>query len=145
MGNGLGNFLALLSGITYAGVFLLNDMPDSDAISSVFWGGIISSVTGLPFLAQETQFPATALISLLILGIFQVGVAYICLCAGLKITPPVTASLVSGIEPVMNPILVAVFYRERVGVFALIGAAVVICGVVGYNAIKAKRKYSEKE
>ena len=137
-GNGPGNFFALISGATYAGVFLLNDMPDSDAISSVFWGGIISAATGLPFLTQETQFPITALISLLVLGVFQVGVAYICLCIGLKTTPPVTASLVSGIEPVLNPILVAVFYHEAVGVFALVGAVVVICGVVGYNVLKAR-------
>lgn len=27
MGGGLGNFLALLSGVSYAGVFLMNDMP----------------------------------------------------------------------------------------------------------------------
>ena len=137
-GNSLGNFLALISGVTYAGVFLLNDMPSSDAISSVFLGGIISAVTGLPFLTQETRFSMTALISLLILGVFQVGVAYICLCIGLKTTPPVTASLVSGIEPVLNPILVSIFYHEAVGVFALVGAVVVICGVVGYNVLKAR-------
>ena len=57
MGGGLGNFLALLSGVSYAGVFLMNDMPDSDALSSVFWGEVLSAVTGLPFLLQETEFP----------------------------------------------------------------------------------------
>lgn len=138
MGGGLGNILALLSGISYAGVFLMNDMPNSDAISSVFWGGVLSSLTGLPFLLRETQFTTTALVSLVVLGAFQVGVAYVCLCIGLKTTPPVTASLVSGIEPVLNPILVALFYGEQVGGFALIGAAIVIFGVVGYNILKVK-------
>ena len=49
-----------------------------------------------------------------------------------------TASLVSGIEPVLNPILVAVFYKEKMGVLALVGAAVVVCGVVGYNVLKIR-------
>lgn len=138
MGGGLGNILALLSGISYAGVFLMNDMPNNDAISSVFWGDVLSSLTGLPFLLQETQFTTTALVSLVVLGAFQVGVAYVCLCIGLKTTPPVTASLISGIEPVLNPILVALFYGEQVGGFALIGAAIVIFGVVGYNILKVK-------
>lgn len=138
MGGGLGNFLALISGASYAGVFLMNDMPDSDAISSVFWGDVISAVTGLPFLFQETEFTATALVSLVVLGAFQVGLAYVLLCIGLKTTPPVTASLVSGIEPVLNPILVAVFYGETVGTFALIGAVIVIGGVVCYNALLAR-------
>ncbi len=130
---------ALLSGVSYAGVFLMNDMPDSDALSSVFWGEVLSSVTGLPFLIQETEFPPTAILSLVVLGVFQVALAYILLAIGLKTTPPVMASLVSGIEPVLNPILVAVFYQEYMGPFALVGAAVVIVGVVGYNVIQARQ------
>ncbi len=78
------------------------------------------------------------------LGVFQVGLAYILLCMGLKTTPPVTASLVSGIEPVLNPILVAVFYGEKMGRFALVGAAIVIGGVVTYNVLRV-RAHEEKE
>lgn len=138
MGGMAGNAIALLSGITYAGVFMMNDMPDSDAISSVFWGDVLSAAVGLPFLARETDFSLVPVVSLLILGVFQVAVAYIFLSIGLKTTPAVTASLVSGIEPILNPILVAVFYGEEVGVLALIGAAIVIVGVVGYNVIKTR-------
>ena len=84
------------------------------------------------------------------LGVFQVAVAYILLTIGLKTTPPVTASLVSGIEPVLNPVLVAVFYKESVGRFALvmgsmalIGAAIVIGGVIVYNVCRAKQQQTE--
>lgn len=139
MGGGLGNVLALISGIAYAGVFMLNEMPDSDAISSVFWGDVLSALAGLPFLLKETQFTRTAIISLLVLGVFQVAVAYIFLTIGLKTTPAVTASLVSGLEPVLNPILVAVFYHEYMGPYALAGATVVICGVVGCNVLRIKK------
>lgn len=136
MGGTAGNILALCSGVAYAGVFMMNEMPNSDAICSVFWGDVISAVTGLPFLLKETDFSAVPVISLLILGVFQVAVAYILLTIGLKTTPSVTASLVSGIEPVLNPILVAVFYGEKMGAFALVGAAIVIIGVVGYNILR---------
>ncbi|OUP28300.1 MULTISPECIES: DMT family transporter [unclassified Faecalibacterium] len=135
-GGALGNVLAILSGAAYGGVFLLNDFPDSDAISAVFWGDVLSAVTGLPFLLQEQPLAPTALFSLVILGVFQVAVAYILLTIGLRTTPAVTASLVSGIEPVLNPLLVALFYGETIGRFAFVGAAVVICGVVGYNVLK---------
>lgn len=142
VGGGLGNLLALLSGLAYAGVFLLNDLPDSDAISSVFWGDVLSALTGLPFLVKETDFSPTAIASLLVLGVFQVAVAYILLTIGLQTTPPVTASLVSGIEPVLNPILVAVFYGEQMGPMAIVGAAIVISGVVIYNVCRAKQPKS---
>ena len=138
-GGARGNVLAVLSGAAYGGVFLLNDFPDADSISAVFWGDVLSAVTGLPFLLQETVFTPTALTSLVILGVFQVALAYILLTIGLRTTPPVTASLVSGIEPVLNPLLVAAFYGETVGPFALAGAAIIICGVVGYNVLKARQ------
>lgn len=144
MGGGLGNVVALISGATYAGVFLMNELPDSDPISSVFWGDVLSALTGLPFLLKETEFPTTALVSVVVLGVFQVAFAYILLTIGLKTTPPVTASLVSGIEPVLNPILVALFYGETMGRFALIGAAIVVFGVVGYNVLLAKKPAEEK-
>lgn len=136
MGGSLGNILALLSGVSYAGVFMMNDMPDSDSISSVFWGDILSAITGLPFLLQETEFTGVAWFSLIILGVFQVGVAYVCLCIGLRTTPPIVASLISGIEPVLNPIIVAMFYGEEMGSLAIIGAIIVIGGVLAYNILK---------
>ncbi len=139
-GGMLGNALALLSGLTYAGVFLLNDLPDADPISSVFWGDVCSAVIGLPFLLRETDFSLPTMTSLIILGAFQVGVAYILMCEGLKTTPAVTASLVSGIEPVLNPILVAIFYHEMIGPVSLIGAVIVVSAVIIYNVLKARQR-----
>lgn len=142
-GNNIGNVIALLSGIAYAGVFLMNELPGGDAISSVFWGDVLSAMTGLPFLLQETEFSAIGIGSLIVLGVFQVGVAYILLTEGLKTTPAVTASLVSGIEPVLNPVLVAVFYREFIGVMSFVGAVVVVGSVIGYNVLLARQKSPE--
>ncbi len=139
MGGMLGNVLALLSGLTYAGVFLLNDLPDADPICSVFWGDALSVIIGFPFLLRETEFTALAITSVVILGAFQVGVAYVLMCIGLKTTPAVTASLISGIEPVLNPVLVALFYREQVGPMAMVGAVIVILSVVGYNVVKGRK------
>ena len=139
-GNWLGDILALISGLSYAGVFLLNDLPDNDPISSVFFGQLFSAVIGLPFLMQETEFTHTAWISLMVLGVFQVAFGYIFLTIGLRTTPPVTASLVSGIEPVLNPILVAVFYHEYIGPMSFVGAVIVVGSVIIYNALLARNQ-----
>jgi len=139
-GGGLtGDILALISGVSYAGVFMLNDLPDGDPLSSAFFGHVISAVVGLPFLFRETDFGTTALTSLVVLGVFQVGLAFIFLGEGLNITPPVTASLVSGLEPVLNPVLVAVFYHEYIGLTAFVGAFIVVGGVIGYNILLARK------
>ena len=145
MGGMLGNVIALISGLCYAGVFLLNDMPDSDPISSVFFGDVCSALVGLPFLLQETVFSPTAIFSVVILGAFQVGLAYVLLTIGLRTTPAVTAALVSGIEPVLNPILVAIFYRERVGRLSIAGAVIVVTSVLCYNALRARQQTADRD
>lgn len=138
-GDTLGNVAALVSGLSYAGVFLLNEMPHADPISSVFWGDVISAVVGLPFLLQERDFSLVPMTSLIILGAFQVGLAYILMCEGLKTTPAVTASLLSGIEPVLNPILVAVFYHETIGPLSLVGAVIVVGSILVYHVLLARK------
>ncbi len=135
VGDTLGNMVALGSGLSYAGVFMLNDMPSADPISSVFWGDVFSAVVGLPFLFQERDFFPVPVTSLLILGAFQVGLAYILMCEGLKTTPSVTASLLSGIEPVLNPVLVALFYHETIGPLSMVGAVIVVGSIVVYNVL----------
>ena len=138
-GNLLGNLLALGAGLSYAGVFLLNELPDADPISSVFFADILSAAAGLPFLFGETDFGVMAWTSVILLGVFQVGLAYVFMCKGLQGTPAVTASLITGIEPILNPILVAVFFHETVGLLALPGAVIVIGTVLYYNVHTARK------
>lgn len=136
-----GDLLALLSGIFYAGVFMMNAQEDSDSLSSVLIGMGLNVLTGLPFLIREQPFSAGMDVwgPVLILGIFQLGLAYVFLTEGLVITPPVTASLISGIEPVLNPLLVAVFYGEMLTPLSLVGAAIVFLSVIGYNLLRLKQ------
>ncbi len=140
-----GDLLALLSGLTYGGVFMLNDIPDGDPISSVFWSAVMSTIIGLPQMLQQPRLEGTALVSMIVLGVFQMGLAFVFLTLGLKTTPPITASLVTGIEPVLNPILVAVFYHEYMGALSIIGAVIVIAGVIGYNILKEKQQAQTAE
>jgi len=135
-GGTAGNIVAILSGAAYGGMFLLRSMPDGDAYSSVFFGSLWGILIGMPFVMQETDFSPSVLIAICILGLFQVGLGYILLCVGLQYTPPVTACLITGMEPILNPTLVAIFYHETIGVLSLVGAVIVIAGVVGYNLLQ---------
>lgn len=139
-GSVVGNVVAILSGATYGGLFLLRSMPDGDAYSSVFWGSLWGLLLGMPYVAQETDFSPRVLLCVALLGLFQVGLGYILLCVGLQYTPPITACLVSGIEPVLNPILVAIFYHETMTTLSMVGAVIVIAGVIGYNILQEKLK-----
>ncbi|MBR5446731.1 MAG: EamA family transporter [Clostridia bacterium] len=133
-----GNLMALASGATYAVVFMMKLLPGSDNLSSVFTGCMFGAVIGMPFLVQETAFAPSVLGAVLALSVFQFACAYICMAEGLEHTPPLTASLISTIEPILNPILAALVIGETLGATALAGAAIVVLGVLAYNILKAR-------
>ena len=132
-GKWLGDLLALLSGIFYAGVFMLNSFEKGDSLSSVFLGQLMTALLLAPSVRFETDFAAATLIAVFVLGSVQVGLAYIFFTTGIKYTDPVTASIIGAIEPILNPILVAIFYGEVLGTLSIIGAVIVILGVLLYS------------
>ena len=136
-GNMLGNILAVLSGVSYAGVFMMNSFEKSDSLSSIFLGQALSAVTCVWFVFGETNFGVTAIGGIVALGVFQLALAYIFMSKGLDEVPAVTASLTTAIEPILNPLWVALFYHEVITPLAFVGAVIVIVAVVGYNLWKA--------
>ena len=138
-GNMLGNVLAVISGVSYAGVFMMNSFEKSDSLSSIFLGQALSAVTCIWFVFGETDFGATAIGGIIALGVFQLALAYIFMSKGLDEVPAVTASLTTAIEPILNPLWVAIFYHEMITPLAFAGAVIVIAAVVGYNVWKAAK------
>ena len=139
-GKWLGDLLALLSGVCYAGVFMMNEGENADAISSCFIGQLTAGLLFTPLCLRETDFTAPTLAAVLALGVIQVGGAYILFSLGIQHTPAVTASLITGMEPIMNPLLVAAFYRETVTPLSVVGSLIVVCSILGYNVWMARRK-----
>lgn len=127
-----GDLIALASGVSYAVVFMCNKMKGGDAKSTFLVGEIMSSIICLPFLVQETDFSVSAVSWGLILGLF-LGCGYALLSVALKSISPVQANLISAIEPVLNPIWVAVFYNETVSGLALAGFVIVVASIVFFN------------
>lgn len=128
-----GDLIAVLSGVCYAGVFMMNTAKGADALSSCFLGQLAAGLLFTPLCLRETDFSAPVLATVLILGIFQVGLAYLLLSVGIRRTGAVAASLITGLEPILNPIWVALFYGERISGLAIFGAVIVIGAIVLYN------------
>ena len=140
-GNLAGNVIAILSGVCYAGVFMMNTGKNADAISSCFFGQLAAGVIFTPMCFRETDFTLPTVAAVAALGVVQVGGAYILFSIGIRHTPPVTASLLTGLEPIMNPLLVAAFYREQVSALSVIGSVIVVCSILAYNVcLSGKRQ-----
>ena len=138
-GSLVGNITALISGVTWALVFMMKQWDGADNLSSVFFGCVFCAVTGLPWMFGDgAVWTLPAVGGIFAIGLVQFGAAYVFMAEGLEKTPPLTASLISMLEPVLNPILVALTVGEKLTGLPLLGAAVVVVGVAVYNLLKAR-------
>ncbi len=129
----IGNLFAIFSGATYAMVFLFKTVDGMDFESSMLFSFFLSFVLCLPSFAMESSYSAADFLWVVLLGVFQMGLAFYLLGKGFEYISPVTASLTSTIEPILNPVLVAIFYGETLGLLSVIGAAVVLSASLVYN------------
>jgi drug/metabolite transporter (DMT)-like permease len=84
----------------------------------------------LPFAAKALAgTTAQGALVLLYLGVVQMGIAYWLFARGLRTVPASEASLLSMLEPILNPVWVFLGAGERPGPWALAGGAVVIAAV----------------
>ena len=105
-------------------------------------GFLINAVLWTPFAFFDAGITAdlTPWVFIIIMGVVQVGLAYVFFTIGIKRTPALLACLIVALEPVLNPIWVAMFTPERPGRYAIFGGIVIVITVVVYNMWVAKRE-----
>lgn len=125
-----GNIAALLAGVAFAAFFLgmkKNDKQYGEA--SIFYGNIIVALICTPFVTEIRELSFNNLWMLLFLGVFQIAFAYALFSYGLKKILAVEASIISMLEPVLNPVWVFIGYGEVPSVYAIIGGLIIISAI----------------
>lgn len=140
----LGNLIAIGAGFCFSGVFFLNSLPQASSQDSSAAAFLLSFVISIPFLGDVWKLDGTGWAALLALGVFQVGLAYVFFAKGVKLTSPVSASLIGLLEAVLNPVWVFLFYGEKMGRFALIGAGIILLALV-WNTLAGNRENTAGE
>nr|WP_319488024.1 DMT family transporter [uncultured Caproiciproducens sp.] len=133
-GKMIGNCIAILAGLFMAGMYVTTGRTDDDSrMSGILFGHLFTAIVGVPLIfVFPTPVSSTAVMSILALGIIQLGIPYILYGLAVKNCPPLACSLVGAIEPLLNPVWVFLFNGERPGQFALVGGMIVIAAVTGW-------------
>lgn len=133
-GNLLGNCLGILAGLFMAGMYVVTGRTDEDSrMSGILLGHIFTALIGVPMIFFfPTPVTSSAVLSILALGIVQLGIPYIFYGLAVKSCPPLACSLIGAIEPLLNPVWVFLFSGEAPGVYALFGGTIVIFAVTGW-------------
>lgn len=140
MSHMLGNVLALLSGFAYASQIIIMNSKDSDSDEVMMMSNLLSFIICLPFVFfdEHISFDNNNLFWLIILAVFQYGLGNIMFSKGIDKIDKIEASLLLTIEPIFNPIPVAIICKEKMGVLAIVGAVIVIIAVALYSVLSEK-------
>ncbi len=137
-----GNLLAILSGVTMAFMTVaLRAQKDGVPAESILLGNLFTAIVGFPAVLRES-WTLTNWLIILYLGVFQIGLSFVLFSTAIKHVPAIETSLISTLEPVLNPVWVFFFLGEAPGRFALIGGLVVLAGVA-FSAISSARSSPE--
>jgi Permeases of the drug/metabolite transporter (DMT) superfamily len=142
----LGNMFALLSGIFFGLYFILLRHPralkNSNPAISVFYGNLLVVILMIPFLLQNPPAPAVNdIIAVFFLGVFQIGIAYILFTKGIaEGVRSLDASIIGFIEPMLNPVWVFLFLKEKPSGWAILGGAIIVLTVAAHTILNSRRK-----
>lgn len=155
-GNILGNIFGILAGIFLALMFVMvgkGGDDDGTRMSGILIAHSITFLIGVPtgliatFMAAgsgvlegaaATSPLGLEILYVVILGVFQLGIPYVLYGIASKDCPPLACSLIGMLEPLLNPVWVAIFIGEVPGMFALVGAVIII-GTVTWWCIQESK------
>jgi drug/metabolite transporter (DMT)-like permease len=127
-----GNVIAALSGITWAltiaGLRWLARESHGEAASMapVVTGNLIAILVCLPMALPVTQATPMDWLTLAYLGVFQIGLAYLCLTSAMRHVPAFEASTLLLAEPALNPFWSWLMHGERPSLAAITGGALIL-------------------
>ena len=134
-----GDAVAVLSGFLFAGiVLLLRRERGTSAAAAVMWGNVLAAAALTPFVLRDPGLGVRSAVIVLLLGTVQIAGAYALFLRGLEHVSATQAALVGMLEPVANPLWVALFLGEVPGAFAMVGGAVVL-GAIAWRTLGVSR------
>lgn len=122
-----GVLLALLSGVLFA-IYMVN-LQQINRISAIYltWlNNLVCALLILPFLKAPLALSSDQLLIVAIMGAVQLGLPYFLFSTGLRTIPLQEAALIALIEPVLNPVWVALIVGEIPSFATLIGGAMIL-------------------
>lgn len=136
----LGNILAVLSGVTFAlTAIFMRRQKDGRPTDSFMLAHIITFAVSIPFIFTSSAPTVTSMTGLVLLGIFQMGLPSLLYGRGVRGVSAISCALITMIEPVMNPVWVAIFIGELPSARAIAGGCIIVLCVTLRTVLKVRK------
>jgi drug/metabolite transporter (DMT)-like permease len=120
-------------------IVLLRKQKDGSPIESVILGNLIGFLIGLPAIWSAPALSGGSALTLLTLGVVQLGLAYLLYVRAIRHVTALEGVLIPVIEPILNPIWVMLVLGEKPSPLALCGGGIVV-GAVTWRAVASARR-----
>ena len=138
-----GNILGIISGIFFAALCMtLRCVPKGYAADMVIWGNVAAFFLCLPFMDFQHLPDAGGWLGLLVQGCFQLGFSYYLYTKASVHLTALELIMIPMLEPLLNPLLVALFLGEIPGKWSIAGGVIVLSAVANWTGVKARTKQS---
>jgi len=138
----LGDALSVMSGIAFgANCVFLRMLKNGNPRDAMLLSHVICTVASIPFIFLYPPSPTTSsVLSIIYMGIVQLGLASLIYAYGMKRIGAVQAMLTAIIEPILNPIWVLAITGEKPTAIAILGGTIIIGAVLASSLIGMRRE-----
>ena len=140
-GNQLGNILAALSGLSYALATIFMRRCRGNSGGAMALSHLITAVVCLPFVIQSGVPSLKSSFFLILVGVVSIGIPSILYSVGIRNVRALTASFITMLEPVLNPVWVIIFAGEVPSVKTILGGVLILGFIMIRSVIQNRKKH----
>ncbi|MBT3275934.1 MAG: EamA family transporter [Spirochaetales bacterium] len=140
-----GNLIAILSGLFFA-VFVIfmrldsrGNNTDRIPLDNMIFGHLLAACLSIPFILSTPLPDTRGLLGIAYLGVIQIGLSSIFFAYGVSRMSALGTSLITLVEPIMNPVWVFLLIGETPTFLAAIGGGAIII-LITVRSITAARR-----
>lgn len=139
-GNLTGDIFALMSGVTFGfSTMFLRRQKNASPLDSLILANFFCFVFALPFIFTSGMPSFRSCIGLLILGVVQIGLSSYFWGKSLKKLSALSSVIIGMLEPILNPIWVAMAVKEIPEWQTFLGGGIILIIIVFHVAMKNKK------
>jgi drug/metabolite transporter, DME family len=134
----LGNRFGAASGFAWACTvtglrWLGRHGEENSAMPAVVAGNLIACLAGLPMAFPVARVALADVAVLLYLGIFQIGLGYLCVTLAIRQVPAFEATALLLLEPALNPVWTWLVHHERPTPWSIAGGAIILAATFAHT------------
>ena len=136
-GSMLGNALAVIAGAFFGGTFVaVGNTKGEEKMSGILLAHVFCACLGLPVMAfTENTVDVKGVMLLIVLGVVQLGIPYILYALATNHCSTISCVVISALEPIFNPIWVAIIDHEIPSPLAIVSGLFLIAVITAYSVL----------